>query len=197
MKKTLLSTLLLLTIAMPAYAQNQAAFCKLWFTHKNVKSADYEAGVDVEGKPVKPADLNDQSGIFSGDAIRIPLTIDLAEQLEGKLPDGTEMQAGISMISISRNGKVTLDDQDISDSAYEVCTGEKPPMKSAAMKQNEADAPAVKPAEVPLVKAPRAPEQPRMLKGNNDNDSVDGAMPDMVEENQPTGKDGIIWGESY
>lgn len=194
MKKTLLSTLLLLTIAMPAYAQNQAAFCKLWFTHKNVKSANYEAGVDVDGNPVTPADLNDQSAMVKTDAIRIPLTIDLAEQLEGKVPAGTEMKTGISMISISRNGKVTLNDQDISDSAYEVCTGEKPPVKNVAMNQKKADAPTVKPAEVPLVKAPRAPAQPEMLKGGN---SVDGAMPDMVEEGQTAGEDGIIWGESY
>lgn len=183
MKKVLSSALLILVFSAPAYAQNQAAFCKLWFTHKNVEPAAYEAGVDVKGKPVAPADLNDQSAIFSGDAIRIPLTIDLAEQLEGKLPSGTEMKTGISMISISRNGTVKLNDQDISDSAYEVCTGEKPPMKKADTEVKKD--PQVQPAEVPLVKAPQkpsAPDAPVLMKTER-----------AGEERQ----DDIIWGKGY
>ena len=180
MKKIALSTLLLLFIAAPAYAQNQAAFCKLCFTHK-AKSADYKPGVDVNGNAVVPADVNGSAQAFSGDTINFPLTVDLAEMLQKTdLPAGTEMNAGMGMVNIKQNGKVTLNGANITNNAIEVCTGEKPMAKAP-----------VEP-EIPLVKAPKAPKAE--VTGTA---SVDGTMPSMVKPEQKTDEDGIIWGQDY
>ncbi len=185
MKNTLLSTLLLLTISTPAFAQNQAAFCKLWFTHKadkGVKSAAYTPGIDVHGNAVASANVDAGMPDFAADVISLPLTLDLAKMMNASVPEGAAMETSVGMIDIHRNGKVTLNGKDMSDSAFEFCTGEKPDHTQVSAPVATAPV-APKAPEIPLVKAPVA--------------TSDNVMKSDKSTAEPSGKDEIIWGQDY
>lgn len=194
MRRTLFTALLLLTISAPAHAQSQAGFCKLWFTHKTENQeaggAAYKPGVDVNGNAVTPADIDqgNHSRVVT-DVIRFPLTVDLADQMHVSAPDGVEMKMPTGMVNIYRDGRVTFGDEDLSDQAFELCTGEKPVHAAA-----KADAVAPRPpmadasaesgaAEVPVVKAGRKKAAPK------------GSV--SVAPKGDNRKDDIIWGEDY
>lgn len=83
-------------------------------------SADYKPGVDVRGRPVVPADLNDRSGIASG-VIRIPLTVDLAARYGLSVPQGTELEPVIGEITITKDGRVMWGAQDLTAETVAMC----------------------------------------------------------------------------
>ncbi len=168
MIKFLCICLLLIVFSIPAYAQNQAAFCKLWFTHKAAQSVAYQPGVDVHGNPVVPADLGATIAAPILDKITLPVTIDLAQQLNQPLPAGAELDAPVGIIDIYTNGKVVYNGQDLTDETYSVCTG-LPVQREAATEIARTTEPA----------AGKAPEQKKL------------------EDAKKEPKETIIWGEGY
>ncbi len=66
------------------------ADCRRLVAH--APSADYQAGVDVRGKPVAPADLPGAASIDLPEVIEIPLTVDVAKRL-GRAEAGTDVLA--------------------------------------------------------------------------------------------------------
>lgn len=82
--------------------------------------AAYEPGVDVHGRPVVPADLNDRSGIVSG-VIRIPLTVDLAARYGLSVPQGIELEPVIGELIITNDGRVMWGAQDLTAETVAMC----------------------------------------------------------------------------
>lgn len=145
MKKVIL-TAILLTISVPAYAQNDLALCRLMAQNSGVKGAAYQPGVDVNGNAVAPADVSAVPSIVP-DVIRIPLTVDLAQRL-GKVPAGTELKTDMGMVEIHKDGRVVFNGEDWSNQAAVICGGGQvvpaaPVVEEAAAPAPEAVAPAV------------------------------------------------------
>lgn len=156
MKKIAFMTVALSLLSGPALAQNQAALCKLWFTHKNVaKSATYQPGVDVHGRPVVPADGGMAAPIGMTDNIRIPVTVDLAQKLGAAVPAGTNLEAVAGVVNISAAGQVSFNGQDLTPATYALCTGQPAPAGMTAAAPAAPAMPAALPA--PVVPSDTAP----------------------------------------
>lgn len=113
-------TLIMVTAAFPAWAQNKAALCQFLPVKEDFVGADYVPGVDVHGNAVVPADVKEQANGYV-DVIRIPVTIDLAKGLNLPLPQGTEMNAPVSMVEVYKNSRVVINGKDITNDAYTYC----------------------------------------------------------------------------
>jgi hypothetical protein len=166
MKKIAFMTLALATVyaaPVPAFAQDSQALCKLMAT--------YRPGVDAQGNPVVPADIN--AAVSQNDVVKIPVTVDLAKSLTQNLPAGTEMDAAVSMIEIHKDGKVLYNGQDVTGRATAIC-GSAPaqaadaapadltaPVDEPAAADIVAPAPAPAPAPVAEEAAPAEPAKPR------------------------------------
>lgn len=198
MKKIILTTAALTLIAGPALAQNQAALCKLWFTHKGgVAGAAYQPGVDVHGNPVVPADVGGVPSVLP-ETVRIPVTVDLAQQLGLALPVGTEMNAAIGTVAVGQDGHVTYNGDDITPQTYALCTGQPMPDPEAfKAKQPAATAPVTLPKADPAPQAP-VPATPAIPAEATPAPALDSGVQGAVKTPAPaepiTEKD-IIWGE--
>ncbi|MFA7275328.1 MAG: hypothetical protein WC043_00835 [Pseudobdellovibrionaceae bacterium] len=85
------------------------------------KTADYVAGVDVNGNPVAPADLPTRLSDDSNPLV-LPLTLDLAQRLTGaQVPEGAKMDAVMGEIKIHKDGVVEFDGQNITQRVAEFC----------------------------------------------------------------------------
>ncbi len=126
-------------IVAPAWAQNKEALCQILPVKEYFTSADYIPGVDVHGNPVVAADINAKAENFI-DVIKIPVTIDLAAQLNQALPVGTELDAPVGMIEIYQTGRVVFNGKDLTSEIYALC-GKKP----------ESEQPVAKPVPVPVI----------------------------------------------
>ncbi len=153
--RTVLMALALGVLAFPAYAES-GALCEFLPVKEHFMGADYVPGVDVNGKPVVPADVKAQADSYV-DIIKIPITIDLAQQLTQTLPQGTEMNAQVAMVEIHKDSKVIYNGQDVSARAYEIC-GKTPFNIEAASGEPEKVAPAPAPVPAPAPAAPTAQE---------------------------------------
>ena len=109
--------------ALPAFAADKAltsAFCNQLVKHTPSADVAYQAGVDVRGNKVVPADLPSQQQIALPDKIQIPLTINLAKSLNldtttapyNQLGQGTETTLG--MLSVE-DGKVLYNGNPLGD----------------------------------------------------------------------------------
>lgn len=94
--------------------------CRVLPDHKPSADLAYQAGVDVNGKPVVPADLNAAPSIGTDQTLVVPLTIDLAKQIEGLDLKGTP-----GFLEIGPDGKVTYNGQDLTSQIHVLC-GKKP-----------------------------------------------------------------------
>lgn len=83
-------------------------------------SPNYQAGVDVKGNPVVPADLNPVP-VAAPTVMEVPMTYDLAKKLGQNLPEGIEMKGSLASIKLYSNGKVEYNGQDISSNAAAMC----------------------------------------------------------------------------
>ncbi len=101
MIKFVLAVLLLTVSAVPAFAQNDLALCKLRAQHVARADVAYQPGVDVNGNPVVPADVGSVSSIVP-DIVRIPLNIDLAQRL-GAVPTGAKLDADMGFVEIHKD----------------------------------------------------------------------------------------------
>lgn len=176
MKKYIL-TVALMTVSLPAFAQNDLALCRLREQHVATKGVAYQPGVDVHGKAVVPADVNAAPSVVP-DVVRIPLTVDLAQRLSN-VPAGVELKADTGMVEVHKDGRVVFNGQDLTGQAAVVC-GDKAPVQESAPTEEAAapvpptvpaapataqptkivvpvDAPAVPMATVPVVPQPAAP----------------------------------------
>ncbi len=195
MKKSVLTILLLMASAFPAYAQNEPALCQLRAQHVARTDVAYKPGVDVKGNPVVPADVNAVPSMVP-DIVRIPMTVELAKYMD-IMPKGVELKAGVGMIEIFKDGRVAYNGLDISSQIATLCD-DKVPGQTPAVVPAAATAPAavlppqtlgqitvpapVVPAtpEVPQVEAPAAPAA---------------AQPDERTNADLEKDDKIIWGE--
>ncbi len=78
-------------------------------------SAEYRSGVDVNGKPVTPADLEDSDDFGAGfsEAMTVTLKLDLAQRL-GIPTGGATAEAEIGTLTRSKNGELHLNGKRIS-----------------------------------------------------------------------------------
>ena len=86
-----------------------------------VDDVTYKAGIDVRGKTVVPADLNDQSATITN-IIKIPVTVDLAERFGVALPDGIKLEPELSVIEIHPNGQILMNGQDLTAETVALCS---------------------------------------------------------------------------
>ena len=98
-----------------------APVCRILPHHKPAADVAYQAGVDVHGRSVVPADLN--GGLSFGavaQVIKVPLEVDLAQRVNG-LSDLIQMKADLGMLEIYKDGRVLHEGKDISAPIYHLC----------------------------------------------------------------------------
>lgn len=93
------------------------------FLDKTENGAEYVPGLDVHGKAVVPADLNATVPNLP-DVINIPMTVDMAERVQQQLPEGLELDAGLGMIEIYRDGQVIYNGVDLTALSQDICSPE-------------------------------------------------------------------------
>ena len=120
MKTAALTITVLSCMTASAFAQDASALCKLMRTESAVPGAAYQSGVDVNGHPVVPADLNATPSMMP-DVVKIPLTIDLAKRLNTAPPAGTEMESKMGDVEIRKDGSVSFNGQDLTPQAQTLC----------------------------------------------------------------------------
>lgn len=130
-----------------AWAQNKEALCQILPVKEYFAEADYVPGIDVNGNAVRSADLKPASGNFI-DVIKIPVTIDLAEQLKQPLPVGTELNAPVGMIEIYQKGRVVFNGNDVTNEIYTLCGKESFVLEKAEHVQEEPIVQSEEPAEL-------------------------------------------------
>ncbi len=143
-----------LTVTGGAQAQeNSPAACKLIPDHNNVV---YQAGVDVDGNAVVPADLNANHQL--GDilnVIKVPLEFDLAQRIGGLSTQGVDLDATLGMLEIHQNGKVLYNGQDITKPVMTICAKSH---KEVTVEMVDVEKPAMMEQEVMAPIKPIAPE---------------------------------------
>ncbi|HTK83994.1 MAG TPA: hypothetical protein VL625_02815 [Patescibacteria group bacterium] len=121
MKKLALVTVSALLVSTAAYASDDSAVCHIVSSHAQAAaSAAYTPGVDVNGKPVAPADVNATPPMAMPDVVRMPITVDMAQQLAAA-PAGTEMKADMGWVEIHGDGKVMFEGQDVTAKTQTLC----------------------------------------------------------------------------
>lgn len=105
-----------------AHAQTKSPLCHL--LHNPSSDIHFKPGVDVHGKAVAPADLN-QPPVIVENVIKIPLTIDMAARLGRRIPAGTELETSLGLIEIYPDGRVVYNGEDWRDQANALCHTEK------------------------------------------------------------------------
>ena len=123
MKRIMLTTVALAAISTPALAQNSAALCKIYAVQGGAAavSANYQAGVDVNGNPVVPADGGAAAVVGAPGSVRIPVTVELAQQLGAAVPAGVALDAPVGVVNIAGNGSVSFNGQDITAQTAALC----------------------------------------------------------------------------
>ncbi len=143
MKNVFALTVMVMSLASAAFAQENAsekqnmALCKFLPVKEHFVSADYVPGVDVKGNPVVPADVKAQANEYV-DVIRIPVTVDMAQNLTQALPQGTEMNAAVAMVEIYKNSRVMMNGQDVTSAAYNHCGKEPFDIEKASVEKVQA-----------------------------------------------------------
>lgn len=111
--------------AVSAQAQNitqRVELCHVLDKHVPDDDVTYKPGVDVKGNAVAPADLNGGSDFELPETIKIPLTINLAEEfdIDGEYTEDS-LNAPLGMIEVRMDGAVIYNGQDISSQAMVYC----------------------------------------------------------------------------
>lgn len=169
-------TLLLISVSFPAHAQiiatieDMSVVCsKIDRAKLEIPPADYVPGVDVEGKPIVPADLSTNNS-FINDPIIIPIQLNLAERFDLDLPDGVFSEPGVSSIEIYQDGRVTYNNQDITEKVKQHCV--KKPMKPGG----ETPVPPTEPEQKNVKAVPQAAGQEKEIPVPSD-DTIEGDYP--------------------
>lgn len=94
--------------------------CRVLPEHRAAADVAYRPGMDVRGKPVVPADVN-ASPLGTDQTIVVPLTIDLAERLQGMNVPGLNMETTLGFLEFSPDGRVTYNGQDLTSQVHVLC----------------------------------------------------------------------------
>lgn len=172
--KLFIATFIFLSFSTQVKAEEYAA-CKLL---PDSQSAAYQAGVDVDGNAVVPADLNSNSMAGMMNVVKVPLEIDLAKKISSLKQAGIEMNAPLGMMEIHQDGKILYNGQDITSPMMTLC-GEsqrivtdtvlippkppEPPMIPVEPLPNRLEVTAEEAIEMPSVSAPVV-EQPEPVQ---------------------------------
>ncbi len=115
---------LFFVLTISGFAQAQETFippeCRILPDHRAQANVSYQAGVDVNGKPVVPADVNSPQ-IALPKTIIVPLTIDLAKRLQGSNIPGLNLEGTLGFLEIGSDGRVNYDGRDITPQVYVLC----------------------------------------------------------------------------
>ena len=155
-KDCFVAMLLAMTILMIDGAQAQEsspAACKLIPDKNNVV---YQAGVDVDGNAVVPADLNANHQL--GDilnVIKVPLEFDLAQRIGGLNTQGVDLDSTLGMLEIHQNGRVLYNGQDITKPVMTICAKSH---KEVTVEMVDVEKPAMIDKEMVVPTKPMAPE---------------------------------------
>lgn len=107
-----------------AMAQEESAVppeCRLLPEHKADVGVAYQSGVDVHGKSVAPADLNASPSNFTQETIVVPLTVNLAERLQGLNIQGLQLEGNLGYLEIHPDGRVSHNGQDWTSQVHVLC----------------------------------------------------------------------------
>ena len=155
-KDCFVAMLLAMTILMIDGAQaqeNSPAACKLIPDKNNVV---YQAGVDVDGNAVVPADLNANHQL--GDilnVVKVPLEFDLAQRIGGLNTQGVDLDTTLGMLEIHQSGRVLYNGQDITKPVMTICAKSH---KEVTVEMVDVEKPAMIDKEVMVPTKPIAPE---------------------------------------
>tara|TARA_R110002124_G_scaffold64985_2_gene177751 strand:- start:564821 stop:565267 length:447 start_codon:yes stop_codon:yes gene_type:complete len=100
-----------------------AAICSLIDyndAQKDIAGAAYVAGVDVHGKPVAPAGLNEQGKTVTPQNMSFILSLDLADRYMN-LPDGVALDSQGVPLEITPEGQVSVGDADRTQELRALC----------------------------------------------------------------------------
>jgi hypothetical protein len=112
------------------YAQELPPECRVLPEHKTREDVAYKPGVDVNGKPVIPADINAAPMEFN-ETLVVPLSVDLAERLGSQNIEGLDMTGTLGFLEIHPDGRVAYNGRDLTPQIYALC-GENPASQSEA-----------------------------------------------------------------
>ncbi len=82
--------------------------------------AEYVPGVDVDGNPVAPAELNAPAVSAVPDPMIVPVTVDIAKRV-GLSVQGLEMSGNTGFLEVYRNGRVLYNGQDLTQKVKAIC----------------------------------------------------------------------------
>lgn len=88
------------------------------------KGANYEAGTDVRGNQVVPADIATPIPMQTFYPIDIPIEIDVVEKFELDVPVGITLEPEVAGILVYEEGRVTYNGHDVSDDISKFCRKE-------------------------------------------------------------------------
>lgn len=118
--------ILLVALGSASYAQETidrdiATICDQYSTdHSPNASAEYQPGIDIEGKAVTPADLggSPDTDLYP---LRIPLEMNIFERFNLDIAKDFITDASIVDIMVYEDGRVTYNGQDISSEVKTFC----------------------------------------------------------------------------
>ncbi len=109
--------------------EGQPPECRLLPEHKASADVAYQPGVDVQGKPVMPADINSAAMGLDKQSVIVPLNIDLAKRLQGNGVQGLNLESTLGFLEIQPSGRVLYNGQDLTSQVYVLC--DKKPQETA------------------------------------------------------------------
>lgn len=166
--------LIVMFLALPVCAQETLPpECRLLKEHKPSADVTYQAGVDVRGRPVVPADVNAAPMGLESQTLVVPLSVDLAKRLQGNSIQGLDMTGTLGFIEIEPGGRVLYNGQDLTGQVHVLCgrrpqgtavspDGQAAPdiVESAPVKKITPPAPETPVLKVPETPAPEAAPEP-------------------------------------
>lgn len=157
------------------FAVEKVICSKVYVPATGTQSPTYQAGMDVNGKPVVPADVA-PSANAEPDYVEVPMTVDLAKRMNLSVA-GAEMKMPVANLRLYKDGRVEYNGQDISSNASSMCGyGHR---SEAMPKSNIPDLSAVEPAagQDQMIAAPAKTINPDTSKAYH----PDSVAPDNVE----------------
>ncbi len=116
--------LFILLSAFPVHAIEVTytqTMCRILERHVPRDDVTYQGGVDVNGRAVAPADLGGAQGFQFPDTIKIPLSVDLAQEF-GLAGFGNDaLVAPLGLLEVTKDGRVLQEGRDLTERAYVLC----------------------------------------------------------------------------
>lgn len=160
MKKYLVTAVVAGVMLTGAHANAQALsadmLCRVAGGYNVPVGVNYQAGVDVHGRAVAPADLNAPK-MHGSDIVRIPVSIDLAQALRLNVRSGVELKTTVAMVEVRPDGTVTYNGENITGDVTTLCSNMPKPKPEAPRVVKRAAKPKAAPVAPPVVEEIPAP----------------------------------------